>query len=92
MTKPRVKPKAGRRNGPAEAVAKLRTISATVPEEIARQVKAETGKRGFSKFVARAIARELLRKRREEFVRDAEETSGPVDEKRLRAVLALLDA
>ncbi len=54
MAKTRAKPKAGRRNDRATAIA-------------------------------------TLRRAREEFVRVAEELSKPVDQNRLRAVLALLD-
>jgi hypothetical protein len=70
----------------------FQTISATVPKEIVMGVKAKTGKRGFSRFVASAMARELTQRYRDEFVAAAEREHGPVDEKRLKEILALLDA
>jgi hypothetical protein len=68
------------------------TISVSVPREIVRVVRAKAGKRGFSRFVARAMARELTQQYREEYVKAAERIHGPLTEVEILEGLALLDA
>jgi hypothetical protein len=67
-------------------------ISVSVPREIVRAIRAEAGKRGFSRFVARAMATELTRHYQAEFVKAAERVHGPLTEAEIREADALLEA
>ncbi len=59
--------------GPAE------TIAASLPKELADAVRSQVGKRGFSRFVGRALARELVDQNRAAYVGGMESIHGPVD-------------
>ncbi len=64
-------------------------ISATVPSAIVQEVRKLTGKRGFSRFVATALAHELQRRAMDEFLAHAEATS-PVSGDDLQRAATLL--
>jgi hypothetical protein len=55
------------------------TIAATIPKKLEKVVRAMVGSRGFSKVVAEALAREVVRVHRDEFVRTMEAENGPAD-------------
>lgn len=59
--------------GPAQ------TIAASVPRALTEAVRAKVGKREFSSFVARAMARELIDQNRAAYVTSYEEDHGPID-------------
>ena len=59
--------------GPAQ------TIAASVPRSLTEAVRATVGKREFSSFVARAMARELIDQNRAAYVASYEEDHGPID-------------
>jgi hypothetical protein len=59
--------------GPAE------TIAASLPKELADAIRSQVGKRGFSRFVGRALARELIDQNRAAYVSGMESIHGPVD-------------
>lgn len=81
--KPRTRAKA------APAASKYEAISVTVPAAIVREVRARTAKRDLSRFVATAIARELTREARTDFLIHAE-AERPVDDAELRAAISAL--
>jgi hypothetical protein len=60
-------------SGPAE------TIAASLPKELADAIRAQVGKREFSRFVARALARELVDRNRAAYVASFEADHGPLD-------------
>jgi hypothetical protein len=71
--------------GPAQ------TIAASVPRALTAAIRAKIGKREFSRFVAQALARELVDQNRAAYVASFERDHGPVDPKltaRLEALLA----
>jgi hypothetical protein len=55
------------------------TIAASVPKKLVQAVREMVGARGFSQFVSDALARETIRRKREEFVRTMEAEDGPAD-------------
>ena len=55
------------------------TIAASVPKTLAKTVRAMVGVRGFSKVVTEALAREVVRRNREELVALMEAESGRAD-------------
>lgn len=61
-------------------------ISATVPSAIVTAVRARTAKRDFSRFVATALARELTREARTEYLEHAER-DGLIGDDELRAAI-----
>jgi hypothetical protein len=72
-------------NGPVE------TVAASVPRDLIDAIRATTGKRKFSQFVGRALAREFIDTKRAEFVADMEAIHGPVDPELVKAYEAVLD-
>lgn len=64
-----------RYSGPAQ------TVAASVPRALTAAIKAKVGKREFSSFVARAMARELVDQNRAAYVSSYEKEHGPIDEK-----------
>jgi hypothetical protein len=72
-------------SGPAQ------TIAASVPRALTVAIRAKVGKREFSRFVARALARELVDESRAAYVASYEKDHGPVDSQltaRLEALFA----
>jgi hypothetical protein len=57
--------------GPSE------TIAASIPQSLANAVRAQTGRREFSRFVAQAMHRELVRRNRDRLVNDLIAELGP---------------
>lgn len=82
---PRVDDPLARFSGPAE------TVAASVPSELTAAIRAKVGKREFSRFVGRALARELVDQSRAAYVASFEEDHGPLDP-RLTASLEALFA
>ena len=71
--------------GPAE------TVAASVPRALTAAIRAKVGKREFSRFVGRALARELADQNRAAYVASFEEKNGPIDPEltaRLQALFA----
>jgi hypothetical protein len=52
-------------------------IAASIPQSLANAVRAQTGKREFSRFVAQAIHHELVRRNRDKLVNDLIAETGP---------------
>ena len=71
--------------GPSE------TVAASVPRALTAAIRAKVGKREFSRFVGRALARELVDQNRAAYVASFEKDHGPVDPQltaRLEALFA----
>jgi hypothetical protein len=71
--------------GPAQ------TVAASVPRALTAAIRAKVGKREFSSFVARAMARELVDQNRAAYVISYEKDHGPIDPQltaRLEALFA----
>jgi hypothetical protein len=71
--------------GPAQ------TVAASVPRTLTEAIRAKVGKREFSSFVARAMARELADQNRAAYIASYEEEHGPIDPEltaRLEALFA----
>jgi hypothetical protein len=71
--------------GPAQ------TVAASVPRALTAAIRAKVGKREFSRFVARALARELVDQNRAAYVFSHEKDHGPIDPQltaRLEALFA----
>ncbi len=67
------------------------TVAASVPRALTVAIRAKVGKREFSSFVARALARELVDQNRAAYVISYEKENGPIDPKltsRLEALFA----
>jgi hypothetical protein len=62
------------------------TIAASVPKALAKAVRAQTGKREFSRFVTQALHRELVRRNRERLVDDLLAEVGPLDPAEVQAI------
>ncbi|WP_346925626.1 hypothetical protein [uncultured Arthrobacter sp.] len=73
MTVPESSPKVGRR-----------TVS--LPTTTVSAVEQRVGARGFSRYTAQALARQLERDRLDEALADLERVNGPVDEATLERV------
>jgi len=58
----------------------VETIAASVPRGLIDEVRARVGKREFSRFVAEALAAELISRNRLEYVSELESIHGPVDQ------------
>lgn len=74
-----------RYTGPSE------TVAASVPRALAAAIRAKVGKREFSRFVGRALARELVDQNRAAYVASFEKDHGSVDPQltaRLEALFA----
>jgi hypothetical protein len=93
MSKPRKKPSLPRADddpltryaGPSE------TVAASVPRALTVAIRAKVGKREFSRFVGRALARELVDQNRAAYVASFEKDHGSVDPQltaRLEALFA----
>ncbi len=65
-------------------------LSATVPSAILDEVKKATKKGDLSRFVARALKRELLRLHRLAFVKTMEAVHGPIDQTEVQEFVKLL--
>jgi hypothetical protein len=61
--------------GPAE------TVAASIPRALRAAIRAKVGKREFSRFVGRALARELVDQHRAAYVASFEKDHGPIDAK-----------
>src|ERR1700722_6998538 len=71
--------------GPAQ------TVAASVPRALTAAIRAKVGKREFSRFVARALARELVDQNRAAYIISYEKDHGPIDAQltaRLEALFA----
>jgi hypothetical protein len=71
--------------GPSE------TVAASVPRALTAAIRAKVGKREFSRFVGRALARELVDQNRAAYVASFEKDHGPLDPQltaRLEALFA----
>ena len=55
------------------------TIAASVPSTLAAAIRKRVGKREFSAFVGRALARELVDQNRAAYVESFEKDHGPID-------------
>jgi hypothetical protein len=69
----------------------VQTIAASVPRSLTAAIRARIGKREFSRFVGRALARELVDQNRAAYVASFEKDHGPIDPQltaRLEALLA----
>jgi hypothetical protein len=68
-----------------------KTIAASVPRALTVAIRAKIGKREFSRFVAQALARELVDQNRAAYVASFEKDHGPINPQltaRLEALLA----
>jgi len=66
------------------------TIAASIPKALASAIRAQMGKREFSRFVTLALHRELVRRNRKSLVDDLIAESGPLDPEELRAIDELM--
>lgn len=66
--------------------------SVTMPSETSERVRALVGPRGFSSYVAAAVARQLERDALDEILAGLEAEHGAVDEAEVAAILARLNA
>jgi hypothetical protein len=71
--------------GPAQ------TIAASVPRALTAAIRSKIGKREFSRFVGRALARELVDQNRAAYVASFEKDHGPIDSQLTARLEALLD-
>lgn len=66
--------------------------SITMPSETSQGVRARVGARGFSGYVAAAVARQLERDALDDMLTQMEAEHGPVDEGEVAAILERLSA
>jgi len=71
-------------------VAGVEKHSISLPAEVSEGVRARVGSRGFSSYVADAVARQLEREALDDIIRRTEEQHGQVDEAEVEAILARL--
>jgi len=64
--------------------------SVTIPAATSDGVRARVGKRGFSSYVASAVARQLERDALDDILGRMEAKNGPVDEDAIAAIMARL--
>ncbi len=64
--------------------------SVSMPTEISRGVRERVGSRGFSGYVAAAVARQLRRDALADLIADAEAEHGAVDEAEVAAIMRRL--
>ncbi len=64
--------------------------SISLPAEASEGIRARAGSRGFSAYVANAVARQLERDALDDIIRRTEEKHGAVDEAAVEAILARL--
>jgi hypothetical protein len=68
-----------------------KTIAASVPRSLTKAIRAKIGKRGFSRFVGQALARELVDQNRAAYVASFEKDQGPIDPQLIARLETLLD-
>lgn len=66
--------------------------SVTMPAEIWQGVRSRVGARGFSGYVAAAVARQLERDALDDLLAQMEAEHGPVDEDEVAAIMRRLNA
>lgn len=66
--------------------------SVTMPAETSQGVRSRVGTRGFSGYVATAVARQLERDALEDLLADMEAAHGPVDEDDVAAIMSRLSS
>ncbi len=66
--------------------------SVTMPAEASEGVRARVGARGFSTYVAKAVARQLERDALDDILNLMEAEHGPVDEHEVAAIMSRLTA
>lgn len=64
--------------------------SITMPAATSQGVRARAGSRGFSQYVAEAVARQLERDALDDILERMESEHGPVDEAEVEAIMARL--
>jgi hypothetical protein len=89
MAKAKTRSKSAQRAIEPSMETEYKVVSATVPRSIVDEARLCFSKRDFSKFVSRAMARELVRIAREEYVEEAEKIR-PVDDADLARMIAIL--
>ena len=72
---------AARPKAPRTVEGSTETIAASVPSSLVKEVREHVGKGEFSRFVAQALRRELVRLNRAKFVADFESEFGALDKK-----------
>lgn len=70
--------------------AKVEKHSVTMPAETSESVRARVGARGFSAYVAKAVARQLERDALDDILAQMQAQHGPVDEAEVAAILSRL--
>ncbi len=75
----------------AQFVGPAQTIAASVPRALNAAIRARIGKRGFSRFVGQALARELVDQNRAAYVASFEMDHGPIDPELTARLEALLN-
>lgn len=66
--------------------------SVTMPAETSEGVRARVGSRGFSAYIAGAVARQLERDALDDILAEMEQEHGPVDEAEVAAIMDRLSA
>ncbi|MCL2464450.1 MAG: CopG family transcriptional regulator [Micrococcales bacterium] len=66
--------------------------SVTIPAPTSQGVRSRVGMRGFSAYVAAAVARQLERDALDDVLADMERQHGPVDEDEVSAIMRRLSA
>jgi len=66
--------------------------SVTIPADTSAGVRARVGKRGFSAYIAGAVARQLERDALDDILERMATEHGPVDEDAVAAIMARLSA
>jgi len=74
------------------AAAGVEKHSVTMAAEISEGVRSRVGARGFSAYVARAVARQLERDALADLLAQMETEQGPVDEAEVAAIMEQLGA
>jgi hypothetical protein len=68
-----------------------KTIAASVPRSLTKAIRTKIGKRGFSRFVGQALARELVDQNRAAYLASFETEHGPIDPELTARLEALLE-
>lgn len=66
--------------------------SVTIPADTSEAVRARAGTRGFSAYVASAVARQLERDALADILAEMDATHGPVDETEVASIMSRLTA